>query len=41
MFVDVKFCKFMPSFLVSNKSEQKRQERKKGKKKEYVEGFCK
>lgn len=41
MFIDVKFCKFMPSFLVSNKSVQKRQERKKGRKKKCVEGFSK
>lgn len=28
MFIDIKFCKFMPGFLVSNKSGEKERERK-------------
>lgn len=40
MLIDVKFCKFMPSFLVSNKSVQKKAREEK-KQKECVKGFCK
>lgn len=30
MFIDVKFCKFMPGFLVTNKPKQREQQKKGG-----------